>query len=239
MMLGKIYAMIKIAKQDDKVLAITAAMGEGTGLKEFSEKIPDRFFDVGIAEQHAVTFAAGLATEGFKPFVAIYSTFLQRAYDQVVHDIASASEKVAKLATEVYGAQGVEFVNSAKDDVKLMENAGVADLPVCVAKTQKSLSDDPKLIGRPEDFAITVRNVILAAGAGFLVPILVLSAVQQFTVTTRLLRRAFMPEPAQHRLGLVAAALLHQPPRAAADKEQENEEDRRRHRGHDDQRTQH
>ncbi len=80
-------AMIKVAKKDDKVLAITAAMGEGTGLREFSEKLPDRFFDVGIAEQHAVTFASGLALAGFKPVVAIYSTFLQRAYDQVYHDV--------------------------------------------------------------------------------------------------------------------------------------------------------
>jgi 1-deoxy-D-xylulose-5-phosphate synthase len=80
-------AMIKIAKKDDKVLAITAAMGEGTGLREFSEKLPERFFDVGIAEQHAVTFASGLALSGFKPVVAIYSTFLQRAYDQLYHDV--------------------------------------------------------------------------------------------------------------------------------------------------------
>jgi 1-deoxy-D-xylulose-5-phosphate synthase len=80
-------AMMKIAGRDGKVLAITAAMGEGTGLREFSEKLPERFFDVGIAEQHAVTFAAGLAISGFKPVVAIYSTFLQRAYDQVYHDI--------------------------------------------------------------------------------------------------------------------------------------------------------
>ena len=81
-------SMIKIAKKDEKVLAITAAMGEGTGLKEFSEKLSDRFFDVGIAEQHAVTFASGLALSGFKPVVAIYSTFLQRAYDQVYHDVS-------------------------------------------------------------------------------------------------------------------------------------------------------
>jgi 1-deoxy-D-xylulose-5-phosphate synthase len=80
-------SMIKIAGKDARVLAITAAMGEGTGLHEFSEKFPDRFFDVGIAEQHAVTFASGLAISGFKPVVAIYSTFLQRAYDQVYHDI--------------------------------------------------------------------------------------------------------------------------------------------------------
>ncbi|MCJ7487239.1 MAG: 1-deoxy-D-xylulose-5-phosphate synthase, partial [Candidatus Aminicenantes bacterium] len=80
-------ALIKIARKDEKILAITAAMGEGTGLKMFSEKLPERFFDVGIAEQHAVTFASGLAVSGFKPVVAIYSTFLQRAYDQVYHDV--------------------------------------------------------------------------------------------------------------------------------------------------------
>ena len=79
--------MIRIARKDDKVLSITAAMGEGTGLGRFAEKYPDRFFDVGIAEQHAVNFAAGLAISGFKPVVAIYSTFLQRAYDQIYHDV--------------------------------------------------------------------------------------------------------------------------------------------------------
>ena len=81
-------ALIEEAKADDKVVAITAAMPSGTGLDKFGEVFPDRCFDVGIAEQHAVTFAAGLASEGFKPFAAIYSTFLQRAYDQVVHDVA-------------------------------------------------------------------------------------------------------------------------------------------------------
>ena len=77
-----------IAESDEKILAITAAMMSGTGLKIFENKFKNRFFDVGIAEQHAVTMAAGMATEGFKPYVAIYSTFLQRAYDQVVHDVA-------------------------------------------------------------------------------------------------------------------------------------------------------
>ncbi len=76
------------AQHDDRIVAITAAMPSGTGLDIFGKAFPDRTFDVGIAEQHAVTFAAGLATEGYKPFVAIYSTFLQRAYDQVVHDVA-------------------------------------------------------------------------------------------------------------------------------------------------------
>ena len=81
-------SLIKAADVDDKVVAITAAMPSGTGVDLFSKAHPDRTFDVGIAEQHAVTFAGGLATEGYKPFVAIYSTFLQRAYDQVVHDVA-------------------------------------------------------------------------------------------------------------------------------------------------------
>ncbi len=77
-----------LAENDEKIVAITAAMMSGTGLKYFNEKFNNRFFDVGIAEQHAVTMAAGMATEGFKPYVAIYSTFLQRAYDQIVHDVA-------------------------------------------------------------------------------------------------------------------------------------------------------
>jgi 1-deoxy-D-xylulose-5-phosphate synthase len=81
-------ALIEEARHDDKIVAITAAMPSGTGLDRFAEVFPERCFDVGIAEQHAVTFAGGLAAEGFKPFAAIYSTFLQRAYDQVVHDIA-------------------------------------------------------------------------------------------------------------------------------------------------------
>jgi 1-deoxy-D-xylulose-5-phosphate synthase len=86
----KVFAesLVKEAKKDNRIIAITAAMPAGTGLDIFGRAFPDRFFDVGIAEQHAVTFAAGLAAEGFKPFAAIYSTFLQRAYDQVVHDVA-------------------------------------------------------------------------------------------------------------------------------------------------------
>lgn len=81
-------ALIDEAREDDRIVAITAAMPSGTGLDLFGKEFPERTFDVGIAEQHAVTFAGGLATEGYKPFAAIYSTFLQRAYDQVVHDIA-------------------------------------------------------------------------------------------------------------------------------------------------------
>ncbi|MBF9231868.1 1-deoxy-D-xylulose-5-phosphate synthase [Microvirga alba] len=81
-------SLIRQARQDDKIVAITAAMPSGTGVDLFHKEFPDRTFDVGIAEQHAVTFAAGMATEGYKPFCAIYSTFLQRAYDQIVHDVA-------------------------------------------------------------------------------------------------------------------------------------------------------
>jgi 1-deoxy-D-xylulose-5-phosphate synthase len=86
----KVFAesLVKEARKDDRIVAVTAAMPSGTGLDQFEKEFPKRFFDVGIAEQHAVTFCGGLATEGFKPFAAIYSTFLQRAYDQVVHDIA-------------------------------------------------------------------------------------------------------------------------------------------------------
>lgn len=81
-------ALVQVAQKDERVLAITAAMPTGTGLDRFHEQFPERFFDVGIAEQHAITLAAGLATQGFKPVVALYSTFLQRAYDQVLHDVA-------------------------------------------------------------------------------------------------------------------------------------------------------
>ncbi len=79
--------LLRLSQEDEKIVAITAAMPEGTGLNVFKQTFPDRFYDVGICEQHAVTFAAGLATQGFRPFVAVYSTFLQRSYDQVVHDV--------------------------------------------------------------------------------------------------------------------------------------------------------
>ena len=81
-------ALLRLAEEDDRVVAITAAMPDGTGLTPFAQRFPQRFFDVGIAEQHAVTFAAGLAAQGMRPVVAIYSTFLQRAYDQIIHDVA-------------------------------------------------------------------------------------------------------------------------------------------------------
>ena len=105
----KVFAntLIKHAEKDSKIIGITAAMPSGTGMDFFGEKFPKRMFDVGIAEQHAVTFAAGLATEGFKPFAAIYSTFLQRAYDQVVHDVAIQSLPV-RFAIDRAGLVGAD-----------------------------------------------------------------------------------------------------------------------------------
>ena len=102
-------ALIQEAEADDRVMAVTAAMPGGTGLDKFGEKFPDRTFDVGIAEQHAVTFCAGLACEGMKPFAAIYSTFLQRAYDQVVHDVAIQNLPV-RFAIDRAGMVGADGV---------------------------------------------------------------------------------------------------------------------------------
>ena len=105
----KVFAetLIRHAEQDTKIIGITGAMPSGTGLNLFEKKFPDRTFDVGIAEQHAVTFAAGLATEGYKPYAAIYSTFLQRAYDQVVHDVALQSLPV-RFAIDRAGLVGAD-----------------------------------------------------------------------------------------------------------------------------------
>ena len=105
----KVFAetLIKHAEQDTKIVGITGAMPSGTGLNIFEKRFPDRTFDVGIAEQHAVTFAAGLATEGYKPYAAIYSTFLQRAYDQVVHDVALQSLPV-RFAIDRAGLVGAD-----------------------------------------------------------------------------------------------------------------------------------
>jgi 1-deoxy-D-xylulose-5-phosphate synthase len=110
----KVFAntLIKHAENDTKIVAITGAMPSGTGLDLFEKKFPDRMFDVGIAEQHGVTFAAGLATEGYKPFAAIYSTFLQRAYDQVVHDVAIQSLPV-RFAIDRAGLVGSDGATHA------------------------------------------------------------------------------------------------------------------------------
>ena len=105
----KVFArsLIAEAERDDRIVAVTAAMPSGTGIDLFQNRFPERCFDVGIAEQHAVTFAAGLATEGFRPFAAIYSTFLQRAYDQIVHDVAIQSLPV-RFAIDRAGLVGAD-----------------------------------------------------------------------------------------------------------------------------------
>jgi len=105
----KVFAqsLIEQAREDDKIVAFTAAMPSGTGLNAFAKEFPERTFDVGIAEQHAVTCAAGMATEGMRPFAAIYSTFLQRAYDQVVHDVAIQSLPV-RFAIDRAGLVGAD-----------------------------------------------------------------------------------------------------------------------------------
>jgi 1-deoxy-D-xylulose-5-phosphate synthase len=105
----KVFAesLIKEAEVDDRICTITAAMPSGTGINLFADAFPDRTFDVGIAEQHGVTFAAGLAAQGMRPFAAIYSTFLQRAYDQVVHDVALQSLPV-RFAIDRAGVVGAD-----------------------------------------------------------------------------------------------------------------------------------
>src|SRR5271165_6531386 len=105
-------ALLAAARRDDKVVAITAAMPQGVGVDRMQEVFPERVFDVGIAEQHAVTFSAGLATEGFKPFCALYSTFLQRAYDQVVHDVAVQNLPV-RFAIDRAGLVGADGATHA------------------------------------------------------------------------------------------------------------------------------
>ena len=150
-------SLIKEAKKDDKIVAITAAMPSGTGIDLFGKAFPDRTFDVGIAEQHAVTFAAGLATEGYKPFVAIYSTFLQRGYDQVVHDVAIQRLPVrfAMDRAGLVGADGPTHAGSfdgaylgCLPGFVLMAAADEADLAHMVA-TQVAIDDRPSGLRYP------------------------------------------------------------------------------------------
>jgi len=150
-------ALIKEADKDDKVVAITAAMPSGTGIDLFGQAHPTRTFDVGIAEQHAVTFAAGLATEGFKPFVAIYSTFLQRGYDQVVHDVAIQNLPVrfAMDRAGLVGADGPTHAGSfdlaylgCLPNMMLMAAADESELVHMVA-TQVAYDDGPSALRYP------------------------------------------------------------------------------------------
>ncbi len=155
----KVFAqsLVKEAKKDDKIVAISAAMPSGTGLDLFEKEFPRRFFDVGIAEQHAVTFAAGLATEGYKPFAAIYSTFLQRGYDQVVHDVAIQKLPV-RFALDRAGLVGADGPTHAGafdtaylgclPGFVLMAAADEAELVHMVA-TQVAIDDAPSAVRYP------------------------------------------------------------------------------------------
>ena len=150
-------SLVKEAEKDDKIVAITAAMPSGTGVDIFNKAFPKRTFDVGIAEQHAVTFAAGLATEGFKPFCAIYSTFLQRGYDQVVHDVAIQSLPV-RFAIDragLVGADGATHAGSFDNaylgclpNFVIMAASDEAELVHMVA-TQVAINDRPSAVRYP------------------------------------------------------------------------------------------
>jgi 1-deoxy-D-xylulose-5-phosphate synthase len=158
-------SLIKEARKDDKIIGITAAMPSGTGIDLFQKEFPDRTFDVGIAEQHAVTFAAGLATEGYKPFCAIYSTFLQRAYDQVVHDVAIQSLPVrfAMDRAGLVGADGPTHAGSfdiaylgCLPGFVLMAAADESELVHMVA-TQVAIDDRPSALRYPRGDGIGVE----------------------------------------------------------------------------------
>jgi 1-deoxy-D-xylulose-5-phosphate synthase len=158
-------SLIKEAQKDDKIVGITAAMPSGTGIDQFQKVFPERTFDVGIAEQHAVTFAAGLATEGYKPFCAIYSTFLQRAYDQVVHDVAIQRLPVrfAMDRAGLVGADGPTHAGSfdlaylgCLPGFVIMAAGDEADLVHMVA-TQVAIDDRPSALRYPRGEGVGVE----------------------------------------------------------------------------------
>jgi 1-deoxy-D-xylulose-5-phosphate synthase len=153
--------LIAEAQHDDKIVAITAAMPSGTGLNLFGEKFPQRCFDVGIAEQHAVTFAAGLACEGYKPFCAIYSTFLQRGYDQVVHDVAIHGQTHAGSFDGAYlGCLPGIVLMAASDEAELMH----------MVATAAAIDDRPSAMRYPRGEGVGVelpeRGTVLEIGKG-------------------------------------------------------------------------
>jgi len=174
-------ALIAEAKKDDKIVAINAAMPSGTGLDKFAEEFPDRCFDVGIAEQHAVTFSAGLACEGYKPFATIYSTFLQRAYDQVVHDVAVQNLPV-RFAIDragLVGADGPTHAGSfdvtylaSLPNMVVMAAADEADLMHMIA-TAAAHNSGPSAVRYPrgEGMGVTLpdQGDVLEIGKGRIV----------------------------------------------------------------------
>jgi len=131
--------MCKLGQRDEKIVAITAAMPDGTGLKRFRNIYPDRFFDVGIAEQHAVTFAAGLAVGGLKPIVAVYSSFLQRAYDQILHDVCIQNLPVV-FAVDRAGLVGNDG-ETHQGIFDLTYLSGIPNMHICAPKNKWELSD--------------------------------------------------------------------------------------------------
>ena len=158
-------SLIREAEQDERIVAVTAAMPSGTGIDKFAQQFPQRSFDVGIAEQHAVTFAAGLATEGLKPFVAIYSTFLQRAYDQVVHDVAIQGLPV-RFAIDRAGLVGADGATHAGafdlaylcclPGFIIMAAADEAELVHMIA-TARYINDAPSAIRYPRGEGVGVE----------------------------------------------------------------------------------
>ena len=157
-------SLVKEAQKDDRIVAITAAMPAGTGVDIFSKAFPKRTFDVGIAEQHAVTFAAGLATDGYKPFVAIYSTFLQRAYDQIVHDVAIQKLPVRFILDRagLVGADGPTHAGSfdiaylgCLPGFVMMAAADEAELVHMVA-TSAAIDDRPSALRYPRGDGVGV-----------------------------------------------------------------------------------
>jgi 1-deoxy-D-xylulose-5-phosphate synthase len=171
-------ALVAEAKHDSRIVAITAAMPAGTGLDKFADLFPTRFFDVGIAEQHAVTFSAGLACEGFKPFCALYSSFLQRGYDQVVHDVALQKLPV-RFAIDRAGLVGADGATHAGaydlaflgciPEIVLMAPADEAELMHAVA-TAAALDDRPSAFRYPRGEGVGVelpeRGTVLPIGKG-------------------------------------------------------------------------
>jgi 1-deoxy-D-xylulose-5-phosphate synthase len=171
-------SLIDLAEADPQIVAVTAAMPSGTGLDRFAKRFPDRCFDVGIAEQHAVTFAAGLATEGMKPFCAIYSTFLQRAYDQVVHDVAIQHLPV-RFAIDRAGPVGNDGATHAGSfdlaylgclpGMVLMAPSDEAELKHMIA-TAGAIDDGPSAVRYPRGegtgIALPVKGDILPIGRG-------------------------------------------------------------------------
>ena len=131
--------MCKLGQRDERIVAITAAMPDGTGLKRFRNMYPERFFDVGIAEEHAVTFAAGLAAGGLKPIVAVYSSFLQRAYDQILHDVCIQNLPVV-FAIDRAGLVGSDG-ETHQGIFDFTYLSGIPNMHICAPKNKWELSD--------------------------------------------------------------------------------------------------